>query len=51
VRAVNVLGLAGRWAQLAGLGLVPESQRTGGRLQNFDLHVDGALAEFRRAFR
>ena len=38
------------WQQLAGLGLVLESQRSGERLQNFDLHVDGELAEFRRAF-
>jgi hypothetical protein len=29
---------------------VLESQRTGGRLQNFDLHIDGEVAEFRRAF-
>jgi hypothetical protein len=38
------------WQQLAGLGLVLEPAPSGERLHNFDLHVDGDLAEFRRAF-
>lgn len=37
------------WQQLAELGLVLESRRSGERLQGFDLHVDGDLAEVRRA--